>query len=111
MSDISMKPIRATKNLLTILYACANSRLPNGVEWDPFLPLCEPIHRERAVYILCCGHVVSPKYADKLLAHGIMQPGPPDRFNRPTITIAEAGRAMLAANIGRLAAEFEEASV
>ena len=100
--------IRATLNLLTILYACANARLPwdGGPDWDPswnpFLPLCDPCDGERARYILCCGHVISPAFAAKLIAAGVMEPGEPDRFDRPTITIGDAGRAMLEAGIDRL---------
>jgi hypothetical protein len=93
---VCRRTVRATQNLLTILYACANARLPWGVEWDPFLPLCVAAGpSERMTYILCCGHVVSPKFAQKLISEGLMKPGEPDKWNRPTITIAEGGRKML----------------
>lgn len=103
--------IRATVNLLVILYTCANARLPWNAKdwnpsWSPFLPLCKG--GDPARYILCCGHVVSPRFAAKLIAAGVMKNGNPDRFGRPTITIGEAGRSMLELGMGRLAQAYPE---
>ena len=106
--------IRSTVNLLTILYTCANARLPwdGGPGWDPswgsFLPLCARDDTAPARYILCCGHVVSPPFAEKLIAADIMMRGDPDKFGRPTITIGEAGRNLLARNLARLESAYPE---
>ncbi len=106
--------IRATVNLLTILYACAAARLPwdGGPGWDPswepFLPLCEGSYGERTKYVLCCGHTLTPAFAQKLIDADVMKHGGPDRFGRSTIIIGAAGRELLAKNFGRLKAEYPE---
>jgi hypothetical protein len=106
--------IRATTGLLTILYACAHGRLPwdGGPGWDPswepFLPLCHASFGDPTKYILCCGNTISPAFAAKLLAANIMRHGDVDRFGRPTITIGDAGRAMLAGNMARLVTAYPE---
>lgn len=91
--------VEPSSKLMNILYACANGRLPWGVDWDDFIPLCdttdddgEPIE----AYILCCGHTIPygpESYA--VVGEGLMLPGKPDRFGRPTLTITKAGRAYL----------------
>lgn len=102
------KQVKATVKLLTMLYTCANARLPwDGgpgwyPSWSPFLPLCGPSFGEPAKYVLCCEHVILPAFARKLIAAGVMRDGEPDKFGRPTITIGEAGHAMLAKGMGRL---------
>ena len=106
--------MRATVKLLTMLYTCANARLPwdGGPGWDPswnpFLPLCARDDTAPARYILCCGHVVSPQFAEKLIDADVMKRGEPDKFGRPTITIGDAGRNLLARNMARLQCAYPE---
>ena len=99
-----MADIKPTPKLVNILYALAHGRLPWGVDWDKYIPLCgttdddgEPIQ----AYILCCGHTIhyGPE-SYEVVGAGLMLPGKPDRFGRPTLTITKAGRAFLAEHIG-----------
>ena len=98
--------IQPTTKLMNILYASANGRLPWGVEWSTSLPLCiglidDETDEEYEGYVLCCGHTL--KYGTEsaeVVGAGLMLPGKPDRFGRPTLTITKAGRAYLAEHIG-----------
>ena len=92
--------IEPTPKLMNILYACATGHLPWGVEWDTDLPLCEGLidddGNEYEGYVLCCGHTL--KYhqeSSAVVGAGLMLPGKPDRFGRPTLTITKAGREFL----------------
>lgn len=91
----TIEPIKPTRKLMNILYACANGRLPWGVEWHSYLPLCEDIE-DGARYILCCNHTLRyPGESSKVIGAGLMLPGKPDKFGRPTLTITKAGREYL----------------
>lgn len=93
--------VEPTPKLMNILYACANGRLPWGIDWQPFLPLCEELvddetGEEYEGYVLCCGHTIKARdEAPAIVGAGLMLPGKPDRFGRPTLTITKAGRMFL----------------
>ena len=96
-----MTDIQPTPKLMNILYACANGRLPWGVDWSTSIPLCESLiddetDEEYTGYVLCCGHTLKyPQESSAVVGAGLMLPGPADRFGRPTLTITKAGRAFL----------------
>lgn len=96
--------IEPTTKLLNILYACAHSRLPWGVDWDPWLPLCMPSSDdEEPQYILCCGHTLEyGKESAGVVGAGLMLPGNPDKFGRPTLTITKFGREFLAQHLDQV---------
>ena len=93
--------VEPTPKLLNILYACANGRLPWGIEWSTTLPLCEGLiddetDEEYEGYVLCCGHTLKHgTESAEVVGAGLMLPGAPDRFGRPTLTITKVGRAFL----------------
>lgn len=100
MWAISMS-IEPTPKLMNILYALANSRLPWGVEWDNYLPLCSGLTddetgEEYEGYVLCCGHTIKHHTeSSPLVGSGLLLAGDPDRHGRPTLIITKVGRAFL----------------
>ena len=90
-----MSQLQPTRKLMNILYACAHGRLPWGVDWDTSIPLCDADSADPE-YILCCGHTLkSPAESVPVIAAGLMVPGKPDHFGRPTLTISKLGREYL----------------
>jgi len=93
--------VEPTKKLMNILYACAHSRLPWGVEWSNSLPLCDGLQSDETGeryegYVLCCGHTLRyPDESSAVVGAGLMLPGKPDKFGRPTLTITKLGREFL----------------
>ena len=101
--------VEPAPKLMNILYACANGRLPwwtadDTSTWPTSIPLCDGLDlddednwvEEHSGYILCCGHVLRcTGEAEAVIGAGLMLPGEPDRFGRPTLTITKAGRAFL----------------
>lgn len=99
-----MVDIQPSPKLVNILYALAHGRLPWGQRWDAFIPLCETSNDDGEpceAYILCCGHTLQyPHESSPVVGAGLMLPGKPDRFGRPTLAITKAGRAFLDEHIG-----------
>lgn len=96
-----MTQLVPTPKLMNILYACANSRLPWGVDWDNALPFVHGLEddetgEEYEGYVLCCGHTLKyPEESAAVVGAGLMLRGKPDRFGRETLTITKVGRAFL----------------
>jgi hypothetical protein len=89
--------ITRSKRRLAIMSMLATGWLPWGVRWDhgdgfANLPLCG------RKYIMCCGHVMGEKEAQKFVDAGLLMAGPPDRFGRPTLVITDAGKPWLNQN-------------
>lgn len=101
-----MAEVQPTPKLMNILYTCANGRLPWGQDWDSFLPLCSGLTddetgEEYDGYVLCCGHTLNYRNeAPAVVGAGLMLPGSPDKFGRPTLTITKQGREFLRQHIG-----------
>ena len=100
-----MNEIQPTPVLMNILYACANARLPWGVDWDPFVVLCDG-DGSPARYILCCGHSLDLARSARLIGAGLLLPGPNDQFGRRTLTVTQQGRSFLAEHLDMV--EFED---
>ena len=101
--------VRPSENLTAIMSMLVTGYLPNGVDWDngdgqsPRLPFCplvsKSLHgRDRPEYIMCCGHVLTPKKAQELVTAGLLDDGPIDRHGRATLVITPAGREWLLLN-------------
>lgn len=102
-----MSELLTSPKLMNILYACANGKLPWGVEWDNFIPLVESSDRfdqnDPTEYILCCGHtLLYHTESSEVIGAGLMLPGEPDKFGRPTLTISKAGREHLAKHMDKV---------
>jgi hypothetical protein len=84
--------IKPTRRRLNIMSTLATGWMPWGVKDEPDsgkMPLCTN------EYIICCGCTMKPKEAAEFVEKGLLQPGEPDRFGRPTLVITEAGRSWL----------------
>lgn len=98
---MSAAAITPTPKLMNILYALANGRLPWGVDWHPYIPLCaglidDETNEEYEGYVLCCGHTIKHHTeSSPLVGAGLLLAGVPDKHGRPTLIITKAGRAYL----------------
>jgi hypothetical protein len=105
MSALRLK-VKPSGNLTAILSMLVSGFLPNGVDWrhngdEPQrLPFCKARRGsgEQSLYILCCGHALTPKRAQQLVSAGLLDEGPFDQHQRPTLVITPAGREWLRLN-------------
>lgn len=90
-----------------MVYACASGKLPwwldDDRDWSK-LPLCGG-NGEPREYILCCGHTVSPKQANRLIEANLMRVAGVDKHGRPLITIGSRGHEFLAEHLDKV--EFD----
>jgi hypothetical protein len=100
--DSLRRRVKPSPVLTAIFSMLVTGCLPNGTDWrvhddEPYrLPFCKKSSsKDRSLYILCCGHVMTPNRAQKLVRAGLLDEGPIDRFNRPTLVITPAGREWL----------------
>ncbi|WP_395175066.1 hypothetical protein [Roseibium alexandrii] len=87
--SVNPSDIKPTGRLRTIFSALATGWLPWGIEWKPTMSL----HKEG--FILCCDHTLSPAYAGKLAAAGLLELTTDDHT---AVKITEQGRKWLAEN-------------
>ncbi|MGO1079933.1 hypothetical protein [Inquilinus sp. CA228] len=92
---MSAPTIRYSRRRVAIMSMLATGWLPWGVRWDEQdgfanLPLCGN------EYIMCCGHAMGRKEAQRFVDAGLLQAGPNDHHKRPTLIITEAGRRWVA---------------
>ena len=85
--------VKRTKRSFSIGFYLLSGWLPWGVDFGnpdadapPSLSLCgvESGHGPRE-WILCCGHTIGPAEMSRWMEAGLVQPGPPDKFSRPTV--------------------------